>query len=149
VVKNGGTIDTRIYQSLCEQFQKDIHNARLLYQLELNRYHVLALDLVAPIDHYFKIRRTQKFSRPSGTFDQLIVAMSIHLAHVHGQNNVAILTADSRLTDLVTKCRTPISTKTVQKLKLARAQSVAGKVFGRDIFPEVYNVPQNLDHPIS
>jgi hypothetical protein len=108
--------------------------------VELNRYHVLAVDLVAPIDHYFKIRRTQKFSRPSGTFDQLIVAMSIHLAHVHGQNNVAILTADSRLTDLVTKCRTPISTKTVQKLKLARAQSVAGKVFGRDIFPEAIHL---------
>jgi hypothetical protein len=62
--------------------------------------------------------------------------MSIHLAHVHGQSNIAILTADSRLTDLVTKCRTPIPPRTVQNLKLARAQNVAGKAFGPDIFPE-------------
>jgi hypothetical protein len=140
VVKNSGTIDTRIYQSLCEQFQKDIHNARLLYQLELNRDHVLAVDLVASIDHYFKIRRTQKYATPSGTFEQLIVAMSIHLAHVHGQSNIEILTADSRLTALVTKCRTPIPARTVQNLKLARAQNVAGKAYGPDIFPEAIHL---------
>jgi hypothetical protein len=78
--------------------------------------------------------------RPSGTFDQLIVAMSIHLAHVHGQSNVALLTTDSRLAALVRKCRKPIRPRTVQKLKLARAQDVAGKTFGPDIFPEAIHL---------
>ena len=44
VKKNGGTIDTRVYQSLCDQFHKDIHNGRLLYQLELNRYHTEIME---------------------------------------------------------------------------------------------------------
>jgi hypothetical protein len=140
VKKNGGTIDTRIYQSLCDQFHKDIHNGRLFYQLELNRYHVLGVDLVAPIDHYFKIQRKQKFSNPAGTFDQLIVAMSVHLGHIHGIDNVAILSADTRLTQVVEKCRRKISPNTVKKLKLSRAQDIAGKAFGPNIFPEALHL---------
>lgn len=140
VDKNGGTIDTRVYQSLCSQFQKDIHNGRVFYQLELSRYHILAIDLVAPIDHYFKIRRRSRWANPAGTFDQLIVGMAIHLAHVHGQEKVALFTADSRLTDLVAKCRQDIPAQTVERLKLHRAADVAGKRFGPDIFPEAVHL---------
>lgn len=145
VARNGGTIDTRVYQSLCGQFRRDIHNGRLFYQLELNRYHVLAIDLVAPIDHYFKIRRTNRWSNPAGTFDQLIVGMAIHLAHVHGQDNVVLVTADSRLTDLVQKCRQDISEQTIERLKLQDASDVAGKDFGPDIFPEALHLGRCRD----
>ena len=140
VKKNGGTIDTRVYQRLCDQFHNDIHNGRLFYQLELNRYHVLGVDLVAPIDHYFKIQRKQKNARPAGTFDQLIVAMGVHLGHIHGIEHVAILSADTRLTQVVEKCRHPIPQKTVEKLKLSRAPDVAGKAFGARIFPEALHL---------
>jgi hypothetical protein len=37
-----------------------------------------------------------------GTFDHLIISMGIHLAHIHGRENVAILSADDRLTDILT-----------------------------------------------
>ena len=140
VIKNGGTIDTRVYQSLCNQLQKDIHNGKLFYQLEVSRYHVLAVDLIAPIDHYFKIGRNQKYVRPAGTFDQLIVGMSVHLAHIHGQENVALLTTDTRLANLVKKCRQDIPEATKEKLKLHRANDVAGKDFGPDIFPEALHL---------
>lgn len=140
VKKHGGTIDTRVYQSLCDQFHKDIHNGRLFYQLELNRYHILGVDLVAPIDHYFKIQRKNKYSNPAGTFDQIIVSMGVHLGHIHGIKNVAILSADTRLTQIVVKCRREIPRRTVEKLKLSRAQDVAGKVFGAQIFPEALHL---------
>lgn len=136
VIKNGGAIDTRVYQSLCSQFKKDIHNGRVFYQLELNRYHVLGIDLVAPIDHYFKIQKKNKRFHPAGTFDQLIVSMGIHLSHVHGVNNVVLATADTRLTQLVRKCRSDIPSQTVQRLKLDKANDVAGKSFSQELFPE-------------
>lgn len=60
VKKKGGTIDSRVYKSLCAQFEEDIHNAKLIYHLELSRYHVLASDLVSPIDHYFKLGKSKK-----------------------------------------------------------------------------------------
>jgi hypothetical protein len=95
---------------------------------------------VAPIDHYFKIQKKGKFSTPAGTFDHLIVAMSVHLGHIHGVDNVAILSADTRLTQVVEKCRRQIRPKTVEKLKLSRAQDVAGKTFGPHIFPEALHL---------
>lgn len=51
VKKKGGQIDSRVYESICKQFEKDIHNGKLIYHLELSRYYVLAIDLVAPVDH--------------------------------------------------------------------------------------------------
>ena len=75
----------------------------------------LGVDLVAPIDHYFKIQKKGKFSTPAGTFDHLIVAMSVHLGHIYGVDNVAILSADTRLTQVVEKCRCHIRLKTVEK----------------------------------
>jgi hypothetical protein len=133
VTKNGGAIDNRIYQKLCDQFHNDIHNGQLFYQLELNRYHVLGVDLVAPIDHCFKIQRKQKFSNLAGTFDQLIVAMSVHLGHIQEIDKIVILTANTRLAQVVEKCRRKISPNTVKKLKLSRAPDVAGKAFGPNI----------------
>src|SRR3989304_10364101 len=48
-LKKKGTIDKRIYEKLVHQFEADIHNGRFLYQYELSRYHILAINLVAPI----------------------------------------------------------------------------------------------------
>src|SRR5437868_11981663 len=89
-----GTLDKRMYEKLIEQFQDDIHNAKVLYQYELSRYHILALDLVAPIDHHYQIGRGKgRNHRPMGTFDHLYIAMGIHLAHIHGSDRVVLLTA--------------------------------------------------------
>lgn len=140
-LKKKGTIDSRVYERLVRQFQADIHNGHFLYHYELNRYHVLGINLVAPIDHYFKISRGQKKNViPMGTFDHLIISMGMHLAHIHGPENVCILSADDRLTDILKKCKSGIKKSTVKKLKLNIAEEVTGRAFGPTLFPKHLNL---------
>jgi hypothetical protein len=144
-LKNKGTIDTRVYRRLVAQFQSDIHNGSVLYQYELSRYHILGIDLVAPIDHYYQITRTKptkagkkpnKQHRPAGTFDHLLLSMGIQLAHLHGAANTIIVTADRRLALLLAKCRSGIPAATVKKLQLDRAMTLPGHPFAPSIFPQ-------------
>ena len=139
----GKSIDTRVYNSLVRQFQSDIHNGKFIYHYELNRYHVLGINLVAPVDHHFQItqkKKKQKQPRPMSTFDHLILSMGIHLVHVHGRENVLILSADNRLTNVLKKCRDGLPYQTQRKLKLLDAETVTGKKFGPDIFPKGLNL---------
>jgi len=140
-IRRIGTIDKRIYGSLNNQFAKDIHNARFIYQYELSRYHILGIDLVAPIDHYYQITRgsTQRHI-PMGTFDHLIIAMGVHLAHIHGHDKVVIVSADERLTKVLARCQSPLSKAITKKLRLDRAYQVTGKRFSPDIFPSYVNL---------
>ncbi len=138
-VKKKGTIDKRVYQSLVTQFQSDIHNGRFIYHYELSRYHVLAINLVAPVDHYFQISRGRP-AAPMGTFDHLIIAMGIHLVHIHGSDNVVIVSADDRLCAIVDKCRSGLNANTIAKLKLSIAEEVTGRPFSPEIFPRCLNL---------
>lgn len=140
VKKAGGKIDRRVYERLVNQFQGDIHNGRFINQYELSRYHVLGINLVAPIDHHFQISRGKKNHRPMGTFDHLIISMGIQLAHVHGPENVVIVTADSRLTDVLDKCRTGLTPSVIRKLKLHIAERVTGRPFDRSRYPQYANL---------
>ncbi len=140
VINKGGTIDKRIYEKLVTQFQADIHNGKFLYHLELNRYHILGINLVAPIDHSYKISRRQGNVIPCGTFNHLIISMGITLAHIHGRNNVCIISADDRLTDLLSKCSSLHRPTTIKKLKLDIAEDVIGHPFNRDLFPRYLNL---------
>jgi hypothetical protein len=137
--KKGKTLDTRIYNSLVKQFQNDIHNGQLIYHYELSRYHILGINLVAPLDHYYKISKKYK-AKPMGTFDHLIISMGIHLAHIHQSENVVIVSADRRLTDILTKCKSDISSSTIRKLKLGSAKELTGKPFSPRIFPQHLNL---------
>jgi len=139
-VARKGTIDKRVYNSLVRQFKKDIHNGRFLYHYELARYHVLGINLVAPIDHHYQFNRRRKDILPMGTFDHLIISMGIHLAHIHGSEKVAIISTDDRLTDILTKCKTSISARTLKKLKLDIAEEVTGKPFSSRLFPKHVNL---------
>ena len=153
-VKDKGTIDTRYYNRIVRQFQHDIHNGLFIYHYELSRYHVLAINLVAPVDHYFQIsrarrsklkgKRTGKLRKPNvnpaGTLDHLIVAMGLHLARIHGRENVAIVSSDNRLTQILTKCKSDIPYQTVRKLKLDRAADLTGIPFEPESFPMHVNL---------
>lgn len=144
VKKKGKTIDKRVYEHLVGQFQDDIHNGKFLYHYELSRYHILGIGLVAPIDHYFKVRK-KKNGKPMGTFDHLIISMGVHLAHIHGVDNVKIITADHRLTDILEKCRNRIHPSTIKKLKLTIAEDVTGRPFSSQIFPQGINLASSSD----
>lgn len=148
------TIDTRVYKSLVEQFRADIHNGRFLYHYELARYHILGIDLVAPVDHYYRFSRSKKKGgaspvatrrkkggvAPMATLDHLIISMGIHLARIHGSDRVGILTADDRLTNILGRCRKGIDRSTIKKLKLDLAAQTTGMAFGPDIFPKFANL---------
>ena len=136
-----GTIHGKVHNSLRKQFQSDIHNAALFYHYELARYHVLAINLVAPVDHYFKLTRgTSKTVAPAGAFDQLIVAMGIHLTKIHGAGNVVVITADNRLAKLIKKCRSNISDSARRAMQLEKAEKLVGIPFQADSFPLVLNL---------
>lgn len=140
VKKAGGKLDTRVYRSLVKQFEQDIHNGRFIYQYELSRYHILGINLVAPIDHHYQITRGKRNHKPMGTYDHLIIAMGIHLAHIHGSENVAVVSADSRLTDILAKCKSGLKASVIQKLKLNVAEEVTGRKFSAALFPRHLNL---------
>lgn len=140
VIKKGGTIDKRVYEKLVTQFQADIHNGKFLYHLELNRYHILGINLVAPIDHSYKFSRGEGNVTPCGTFDHLIISMGITLSHIHGRDNVCIVSADDRLTDLLSKCSSLHRPTTIKRLKLDLAEDVIGHPFNKDLFPKYLNL---------
>ncbi len=152
-VSSRGAIDTRVYKSLVKQFQKDIHNGRFLYHYELSRYHVLGINLVAPIDHYFRVSR-KRLSKgkgrtagkkvspnvtPMGTLDHLIVSMGVHLARVHGRENTVLVSADDRLTEILRKCKSTIPEATLKKLGLDTAEELTGTSFCSETFPRHLN----------
>jgi hypothetical protein len=154
-VKQKPLIDTRIYNSLVKQFESDIHNGTFIYHYELARYHVLAINLVAPVDHYFQISRSRPNKKatpnkentkkkpkvsPMGTFDHLIIAMGIHLTKIHGSENVAIVSADTRLTNVLAKCKTMIPLATKKKLQLDQAEKLTGIDFKPTSFPHHINL---------
>jgi len=140
-VMKKGTIDTRIYNSLVQQFQSDIHNGHFIYHYELSRYHVLGINLVAPVDHYFRFRRGKKrHVTPMGTFDHLIVSMGIHLNHIHGKDEVVVLTTDDRVSDILSKCNSGLPAGTVRKLHLDRVEGLTGKRFEPKTFPRCLNL---------
>jgi hypothetical protein len=139
-VKKAGSVDKRVYRSVCAQFEQDIHNGKFIYHYELSRYHVLGMNLVAPVDHYFQISRKNSNVAPMGTFDHLIISMGIHLAHIHGNDKVAIVSSDKRLTDILAKCKSSIPTATVRRLKLDQAEEITGRAFHPSIFPQHINL---------
>jgi len=140
-VAGKGTIDTRVYKSLVKQFETDIHNGHFIYHYELSRYHVLGINLVAPVDHYYRFHRGKKRQAiPMGTFDHLIISMGIHLAHIHGRQNVLLVSADDRLTSILGKCSGGLAASTVRKLKLKEAGQLTGRQFKPDTFPRHVNL---------
>lgn len=143
------TIDTRIYNSLVNQFQEDIHNANLIYHYELSRYHILGVNLVAPVDHYFQYTRRVGGKRknlvPMGTYDHMIISMGVQLTRLHGAGEVAIVSADDRLINILEKCRGEIPTATIKKLRLDKCEEITGIKFEPSSFPVGINLKSCKD----
>ncbi|KPL01287.1 MAG: hypothetical protein AMJ91_00595 [candidate division Zixibacteria bacterium SM23_73_3] len=138
-----GRIHGKVHKRLREQFETDIHNAKLFYHYELSRYHVLAINLIAPIDHHYKLTRKSKTGgaqNPAGTFDELIIAMGIQLVKIHGAGNVVVITTDDRLAKVIDKCRGVIPDSIYRRLRLREASEFTGISFRSDSFPLVLNL---------
>jgi hypothetical protein len=145
-VKRKGEVDRRVYRRLLEQFQMDIHKRDSFTSKNCLATTSLESTWWRPIDHHFQFRRGKKrHHRPMGTFDHLIISMGIHLAHIHGADKVAIVSADDRLTDVVSKCKSAIKPATIRKLKLEIAKEVTGRSFSASLFPRHVNLKSAKD----
>jgi len=81
------------YQQCCEQFRHDIHNAKLFYHYELQRYHILNVDYIVPFEHQLLTEDDDYLS----TFDIVILAMGIELVRIVGEKHFFIVTCDERI----------------------------------------------------
>ena len=134
------TLDTRKYKTACDKFRRDIHNGALLYQYELNRYHVLALDLLAPVDKHRKFYR-KKGVRSMGASDLLIGSMAMHLSRVHERASVALLSNDRRMTAIFGKAAPKINKNTAIDLGLLTTSKKLGfGEWGERIYPQVIDL---------
>lgn len=147
-LKGQKMLDSRIYESLVNSFQKDVHNGHFFYHYELNRYHILNTNLVSPMDHHYKISQKSKVN-PAGTFDHLIIAMGIELARIHGSNNICVLSTDKRLIDLLKKGKTGMSDGITKKLKFNIAEKICDKKISKDIFPLGLDLARCKDRDIK
>lgn len=133
------------YEAMLSKFQKDLHNGKLLNQVELNPYHILATHLISPVDanyEYYRNRHNQKVKRNKkmmGATDHTIIAMGINLSRIHGRGNFTVLTADHRLADILTRAISVRRNK-AEKLGLLETAKELGLEYGKDIYPHVINL---------
>jgi len=135
----GKTLDRRRYFSARQRFRKHIHNGVLFYQYELGRYHILTLDMIAPIDKHRQFYRKGSV-RSMGASDLLIGSMATHLTRLHGRDNMLLLTTDRRMDAIFSRVPASVSSSTARQLGLVDAAIRLG--FG-EWSPELY--PRVLD----
>lgn len=128
------------YKSARRKFRADIHNGALLYQYDLNRYHILALDLIAPVD-----KHRQFYRRPGvqsmGAADLLVGAMAMHLARLHGRDAVALLTCDRRMDAILANACRKTNANTAKDLGLHETAKELGFYhWNPDIYPQVIDL---------
>jgi predicted nucleic acid-binding protein len=145
----GKTLDTRKYRTARKHFQRDIHNGALFYQHDLGRYHILGLDLIAPVDKHRKFYRS-KDVRSMGASDLLIGSMALYLVRVHGRENVRLLTADRRMHAIFDQACSKLKQETAKKLGLIHKAKVLG--FGPwsgDLYPRVLDLERCPDKDLE
>ncbi len=142
VIRNG-TISKKKFENVYSKFQKDIHNGKLFYHLELSRYHLLNTAFISPIDHHYAYGRTsgrqKKNPSPMSTFDLLIIAMGIELVRLHGNGCVKIVTTDNRIYQMLDRAK-KIKNTTAKELGLFEAGKLVGRNFSRSIYPDVIHL---------
>lgn len=133
------------FQTAREDFRGAIHNGARILQQPLSRYHILAVDLIAPVNNAYQIqrRRGKKAknlnARPASTYDMLVVAMGIWMQRQMGADSFTVITGDDRIRQVVERAK---SLKLGQPMK-AHLSAVAenlGLAHGPDLYPHVLNL---------
>ena len=145
----GKSLHGKRYQSARRGFRRDIHNGALFYQYDLNRYHILALDLIAPVDKHHKFYRKGSV-RSMGASDLLIGAMALHLTRLHGRDSVALVTTDRRMEAIFARACPKQRPKSVTALGLdAAAQNLGFGEWRGDLYPEVIDIARCTDAALA
>lgn len=145
----GKTLDTRLYKSARRKFRADIHNGALFYQHDLGRYHILGLDLIAPVDKHRKFYR-KKDVRSMGASDLLIGSMALHLVRIHGRDNVRLLTADRRMHAIFERACSKLKPETARSLGLIdKAKELGFGSWSGDLYPHVLDLERCTDKQLE
>lgn len=150
--KYGGssrTLHKGTYRAARDRFRNDIHNGALFYQIELNRYHVLSLDLLSPVDKYRKYYRTKR-TRSMGASDLLIGAMAMDLVRKHGGDMVALMTSDRRMHAIFDKTPSSLNPNTAKDLGLKDASIKLGYgPWSNKLYPRVIDLARCSDKELK
>lgn len=142
-VKPANTLTQIEFETARAGFRSAIHNASGILQVELDRYHVLCVDLISPVNNAYKIKRNRggkkKQSRPGSTYDMLIAAMGIWLAQQHGRENFTVVTGDQRLADVLYRAKSVALSQTI-KAHLTDTAAALGLTYGPSLYPEVIDL---------
>ena len=145
----GKTLHKARYNTARRRFRRDIHNGALFYQYELNRYHILGLDLISPVDKYRKFYRRGSV-RSMGASDLLIGAMALHLARLHGSDRTALVTTDRRMEAIFSKACPRLNPRTARSLGLvASARNLGFGEWGSRVYPRVIDVARCSDSRLA
>lgn len=145
----GKTLHTKKYRTARKSFQADIHNGALFYQHDLGRYHILGLDLIAPVDKHRKFYR-KKDVRSMGASDLLIGSMALHLVRCHGRENVRLLTADRRMHAIFERACSKLKPETAKELGLIdKAKELGFGPWSGDLYPYVLDLERCSDKALE
>ena len=145
------SLSAQKFTSTRQSFQNAIHNGSKILQVELNRYHVLCIDLISPINHAYKIKRNKppktrpakpkkpRTIHPASTYDMLLVAMGIWLSHQYGRDNFTVVTGDERIFRVVERARSVKLAKPMKNHLQSIARSL-GLTYGPDMYPHVVDL---------
>lgn len=135
----------------------ELMQSRRIERLDHQADHVLATQLVSPVNASYQFRRrrttttvpaTKKLiPQPMGAADCLIIGTAISLGMRLGSENVVIATADPRLADVVRKLR-KMKFKKAHELRLDAVARRLGTVWTPQLYPRCVNLrsatPQEL-----
>jgi hypothetical protein len=141
-VKAAHTLTPKQFSTARKDFRDAIHNGAHILQVDLNRYHILAVDLVSPVNNAYKIKRDRGMKRdvnPAKTYDMLIVAMGIWLKHQFGDGEFTIVTGDDRLAAVVERAKSAKLGVPIRK-HLSDVAKTLGLSYSPDLYPKVLNL---------
>jgi hypothetical protein len=111
------------YTIVKNAFRHQVRKGALISEYPLHIYHIYNADYIIPFEHQWDIGRFKQ--QHLSTFDILIIGMGIELVKHFGDDNVRIITCDSRLESLCTKLRQNVN----------------------DVIKEKYEIPKSVIYP--
>lgn len=139
---NSQAIHNKKYKTLIRRFRSDLHGGRRIESIPLQRYHVLGIHLVMPIDHRIRIPKPDKKADTThvmGGIDQLICGTAIWLNRQIGNDSVAILSSDYRLVRAMQIARGYSRERAEKAGVLAMAEEI-GIEWSNTIYPRAFNL---------
>jgi len=147
-VKKSTVLTPSEFSAARKNFRSAIHNGSKILQVDLNRYHILCVDLISPVNNAYKIKRVRggkdakeraKRTSPASTYDMLVAAMGIWLSHSYGNTSFTVITGDERLSDVVYRAKSTYLSEGIRNhlQDIAKGLSLS---YSADLYPEVIDL---------